>query len=992
MVAKTKITSFETEGVRGGRSLEAILSEIGLDRRNGERQGDSCNSRTEPFGGIIESGESAGANENNGAKSCEGVVLQICRLSFSNAEKARSMCRVILSRVWAKIVLEKTNGRFVSTVLQACVVSTKVLLIKQHQRYDGIKWNFGLDWFPEEASDRPATSDDGGVPRTSCCPLEEVYLTAVRFRGGDELAFLRSLSEGLARGAVASTTTGTADRAVGGRPIGLRVLELNACRFMHPDVQYPILFRGLRVACFGTLERLWMPKSPGLDDDRFEEIFGTVLRAGRDGCSIRELGFSYNGCGWKGSRAVASFLEAQQSANLRVLYLNRQHGELDLDGILRAAANGNSHFGGDGGGDSGGSNNYSSRKLHLNLSQNYVSGTETLEALRGISSGGMGSAENETNTSLQSSLRVELDSMSFEVPETVFPGNGGSRHQIQSNNNGRGKNDASSKSYENHVQNLSKEEIAKLNVACGRVKYVLGRAASASNRSTASPSSTQSNPSSVNKTNTNNDTASATGSDWFFSSLAALDCVLPDLLTILRLQEKQNASKPDESNAINDDPQQNQHLHQSHRQQRQYRNWLPTFLRKSIKGKVELLKPWLLSASEGSPHDRSDQEETTTDSDITAKPHKHECSEAEKVRLRALWVEIEALHTNIAQHNGQWRHKHSAPYPSDGSHPTQKPKGQRKKKHGRKGLPEIPMTPQENPLVRAAYEAIPVISTSILESPNTENSSPFLSLPMRENDETGSEVLESDRSIKPVPPLFIDTAEDLLKLRDDLFRKPPPHKLPRMVAIDSEWYFSDDAASGAAGQTNQVPRIKKTKNRSMSVATLQIAYVDENTSPMLLRSFVIDLLSSQPGFQKLAKDYVSWLFGSASCDMMILGFAFGGDLRQLRKYAGIVGYQKNGNKNDSDLASLETVESRCLDIQRLLASPEEVRAGKVPGLKKCAHHYFAKPLKKDDQTSDWRERPLRPSQLEYAALDAVILLVLLSQKKREDESSATASG
>ena len=993
---KTKITSFDKEGVRSGRSLEAVLSELGLDHED--------NASQEKTYGSNEREEETGvgnANKNDTNTDEEESVLHICRLSFTTLERSRAMGMLIRSRHWTKIVFEKTSGRFVSLVLQDSVVSTRVLQVKQHQRYDGIKWNFGLDWFPNGLSN----GIDG-----SCCPhLEEVYLTGVRFRSGDELAFLNSLSDGLARAAT------TATNSIESTPIGLSVLELNACRFLQPDVQYPILFRGLRVACFGTLKRLWMPKSPGLDDDRFEEIFGSILLARDEGCSIQELGFSYNGCGWKGSRAVTSFLEAPQSSRLKILYLNRQQGELDLQGILRAAAaeNENVRVGGD--------DKNLSRKLHVNLSQNYVPSLDTLQELRDLS--GSRSKESkeddETNPNTPGGLHVELDSMVFEVPEAEFPGNGSNQHHNSrannnksNNSNARGRIGIKKKSFEEHLQNLSKEEIAKLNVACGRVKYVLGRTAAARDRENSSLGSMQSNASSFSSNySSSNNGGGSTGSDWYFSSMAALDCVLPDLLTILRLQEKQSAppKPPGNSDDLQQHPQERPQQN-VHSPKRHYRNWLPTFLRKAVKGKVELLKPWLLSVTQGTPQKRNGDEEEPFGKDEKKPPVV--VTESEQDQLKALWNEIAALHANIAQFAGHRRHKHSPGnhLGEESSTPDSKSNNSsRRKKHGRKGVPQVPMTPWDNPLVRAAYEVVPVISTSILES--SDDVSPFLSLPMETSDErTGIEgnkdVLES---VRTVPPLFIDTAEGLLKLRDDLFRRPPPHKLPKMVAVDSEWYFTQNVASGegsgqpSSGNAQHPPnhegRPKKMKNRSMSVATLQIAYVDENKAPdMVLRSFVIDLLSNQPGFQDVAKEFVSWLFGSASCEMMVLGFAFGGDLRQLRKYAGIGGYKghqhqnqhqnnsDNGNKSDrSIVASLAAVESRCLDVQRLLSTPDDVHTGRVPGLKKCAQHYFSKPLKKDDQTSDWTERPLRRSQVEYAALDAVILLVLLSQKKREDE-------
>lgn len=59
-----------------------------------------------------------------------------------------------------------------------------------------------------------------------------------------------------------------------------------------------------------------------------------------------------------------------------------------------------------------------------------------------------------------------------------------------------------------------------------------------------------------------------------------------------------------------------------------------------------------------------------------------------------------------------------------------------------------------------------------------------------------------------------------------------------------------------------------------------------------------------------------------------------------------------------------------------------------PGLARCVSRYAAIPLSKQEQCSNWRQRPLRKSQLEYAALDAAILLALVAERLRElDDAS-----
>ena len=55
----------------------------------------------------------------------------------------------------------------------------------------------------------------------------------------------------------------------------------------------------------------------------------------------------------------------------------------------------------------------------------------------------------------------------------------------------------------------------------------------------------------------------------------------------------------------------------------------------------------------------------------------------------------------------------------------------------------------------------------------------------------------------------------------------------------------------------------------------------------------------------------------------------------------------------------------------------------MPGLKACAHRYSPDIiLSKEQQCSNWAQRPLSSEQLDYAGLDAAILLVLLAEYSR----------
>mmetsp|Transcript_3117 Transcript_3117/g.5501 ORF Transcript_3117/g.5501 Transcript_3117/m.5501 type:complete len:147 (+) Transcript_3117:649-1089(+) len=80
------------------------------------------------------------------------------------------MIRLIRHHRWEKILLKKTSSRLVGLVLQRAVRSMWVLEIKQHQRYNRIKWNFGMDNDIDDA--RGGGDDSGGgnaVGGGGCC-------------------------------------------------------------------------------------------------------------------------------------------------------------------------------------------------------------------------------------------------------------------------------------------------------------------------------------------------------------------------------------------------------------------------------------------------------------------------------------------------------------------------------------------------------------------------------------------------------------------------------------------------------------------------------------------------------------------------------------------------------------------------------------------------------------------------------------------------------
>jgi ribonuclease D len=181
----------------------------------------------------------------------------------------------------------------------------------------------------------------------------------------------------------------------------------------------------------------------------------------------------------------------------------------------------------------------------------------------------------------------------------------------------------------------------------------------------------------------------------------------------------------------------------------------------------------------------------------------------------------------------------------------------------------------------------------------------------------------------PYRPVWVDSTEILQSLRESLERQ-------RLVAFDSEWYDVND--------------------KETAVATLQVAYQEHDS----VKSFVIDLLPTDSKFKHEVQDFVRWLFSS---DLLLLGFSPGHDIPKLENFVG------GPLRHDT------------LDLQLLMATKESC----MPGLKACVALFAPEtPLSKDEQCSDWRRRPLSKPQLDYAGLDAAILLFLLAEQKREE--------
>ena len=181
----------------------------------------------------------------------------------------------------------------------------------------------------------------------------------------------------------------------------------------------------------------------------------------------------------------------------------------------------------------------------------------------------------------------------------------------------------------------------------------------------------------------------------------------------------------------------------------------------------------------------------------------------------------------------------------------------------------------------------------------------------------------------PESPIWVDSTTKLRNLQERL-------QTCDIVGVDTEFWHDVD-------------------NKKTAVATIQIAYLEN----ALLKAYVVDLIAVDPAYRKLAQHTVEWLFES---DVIVLGFAFGHDVPMLEAFVG------------------HSLPHNYLDLQLSMTAD----GSSVPGLKACAARFSSTPLSKDEQCSDWARRPLSQSQLDYAGMDAAVLLVLLAEHAKKE--------
>lgn len=178
------------------------------------------------------------------------------------------------------------------------------------------------------------------------------------------------------------------------------------------------------------------------------------------------------------------------------------------------------------------------------------------------------------------------------------------------------------------------------------------------------------------------------------------------------------------------------------------------------------------------------------------------------------------------------------------------------------------------------------------------------------------------------PVYFIDDMESFEQAKNKLLSTATP---PRLLAIDCE------------------QKIKLFEFESRKIVLLQLSTEHFN--------FIFDMLK----FRMYSTEW-SALFQMLflDTDLLKIGFGIPGDFCIL-------------HKKFKDVSDCFLILKNCFDVYSFETKNKELSN---VSLKSLCFELFKLELSKVECVSDWMRRPLRPSQLEYAALDAEILIRL----------------
>lgn len=227
-----------------------------------------------------------------------------------------------------------------------------------------------------------------------------------------------------------------------------------------------------------------------------------------------------------------------------------------------------------------------------------------------------------------------------------------------------------------------------------------------------------------------------------------------------------------------------------------------------------------------------------------------------------------------------------------------------------------------------------------------------LSMSLLQTNAGANDNVSERRLCLPFQATWIDSALDIRRLYTAL-SKYVENEEHSVVSIDTEWHDDD--------------------NGFPCVATLQLAVPRDMGRSA--DAWVVDMAGfHETEYHVEVVKLIQWLFEDSDC--VILGFAFGHDLPKMNAYL--------RTHNGEPISMKAVVDMQNVAAYHVAARTTQTRMAALPSLKRTCAQYldngnasFA--LDKAEQCSDWSQRPLRPSQLEYAGLDATVLLVLLSE-------------
>uniref|UniRef100_A0A2C9JMJ3 3'-5' exonuclease domain-containing protein n=1 Tax=Biomphalaria glabrata TaxID=6526 RepID=A0A2C9JMJ3_BIOGL len=222
----------------------------------------------------------------------------------------------------------------------------------------------------------------------------------------------------------------------------------------------------------------------------------------------------------------------------------------------------------------------------------------------------------------------------------------------------------------------------------------------------------------------------------------------------------------------------------------------------------------------------------------------------------------------------------------------------------------------------------------------------------------------------PLPQSAITVVEDKVDLKACLERITVPETV---IGIDAEW----KPCMGATAE---------------QVALLQLAVCDH--------VYLLDMMELRN--RLLEEEWVT-MISTIFCDdkLVKIGYGLDTDLRMLvktlpclkeplSKMVRVIELEKFAktvfNDYDTNLIDMKPVSEDQSPVIVKKTMNEFVPKSEEKGLSLLVKNTLGKPLSKGEQMSNWERRPLRSSQISYAALDAFVLLevykVLLSQGKQ----------